>query len=53
MGQLVHKKSKRRRNKLVVHHKMHITSGDTVRVMSGDDKGKEGRGLTLVSEAEE
>jgi len=47
MGRLVHKKSKRRRNKPVVHHKMHITSGDTVRVVSGDDKGQEGRVLRV------
>jgi len=47
MGRLVHKKSKRRRNKPVAHHKMHITSGDTVRVVSGDDKGKEGRVLRV------
>ncbi len=27
----------------MVHHKMHITKGDTVRVVAGDDKGMEGR----------
>jgi large subunit ribosomal protein L24 len=47
MRRLVHKKAKRRRNKPVVHHKMHITRGDTVRVVSGDDKGREGRVLQV------
>jgi large subunit ribosomal protein L24 len=47
MRRLVHKKAKRKRNKPVVHHKMHITRGDTVRVVSGDDKGKEGRVLRV------
>ncbi len=47
MRRLVHKKAKRKRNKPVVHHKMHITRGDTVRVVSGDDKGKEGRVLQV------
>ena len=43
MRRLVHKKSKRKRNGPVMHYKMHITRGDTVRVVSGDDKGREGR----------
>ena len=43
MRRLVHKKAKRTRNGPVVHYKMHITRGDTVRVVSGDDKGREGR----------
>ena len=47
MRRLVHRKAKRKRNKPVVHHKMHITRGDTVRVVSGDDKGKEGRVLQV------
>ena len=43
MRRLVYKKSKRTRNGPVLHHKMHITRGDVVRVVSGDDKGVEGR----------
>jgi large subunit ribosomal protein L24 len=29
----------------VVRHKLHITKGDTVQVISGDDKGKRGKVL--------
>ena len=43
MRRLVHRKRKRIRNGPVIHYKMHITRGDTVRVVSGDDKGMEGR----------
>ena len=43
MRRLVHRKRKRIRNGPVVHYKMHITRGDTVRVVAGDDKGMEGR----------
>ncbi len=47
MRRLVHKKVKRTRNGPVLHHKMHITRGDMVRVVSGDDKGAEGRVLRV------
>ena len=47
MRRLVHRKAKRNRNNPVVHYKMHITRGDTVRVVSGDDKGKEGQVLRV------
>ena len=47
MKPLVHKKAKRVRNGPVVHHKMQITKGDVVRVMTGADKGKEGRVLRV------
>ncbi len=47
MKPLVYKKSKRVRNGPVIHHKMTITRGDVVRVMSGADKGKEGRVLRV------
>ena len=47
MRRLVHRKSKRTRNGPVLRHKMSITSGDVVRVVSGDDKGKEGRVLRV------
>ncbi len=47
MRRLVHKKAKRTRHGPVLHHKMHITRGDMVRVVSGDDKGAEGRVLRV------
>ena len=43
MRRLVHRKRKRIRNGPVRHYTMHITRGDTVRVVAGDDKGMEGR----------
>ena len=42
MSRNVYRKSRRKKNQPVVRHRMHITRGDTVRVVSGDDKGKEG-----------
>jgi large subunit ribosomal protein L24 len=45
MKPLVYKKSRRVRGREPERHKVHITKGDTVRVMSGDDRGKEGRVL--------
>jgi large subunit ribosomal protein L24 len=48
MKPLVHKKAKRVRNAPVERQKLHITKGDTVRVMSGDDKGKEGKVLQVL-----
>ncbi len=49
MRRLVYKKAKRKKSGPVVHqnHKMHITRGDQIRVMSGDDRGKEGRVLRV------
>jgi large subunit ribosomal protein L24 len=47
MKPLVHKKAKRVRQKPVVRHRMPITKGDTVQVMSGDDKGKRGKVLRV------
>ena len=47
MKPLVHKKAKRVRQKPVVRQKMHITKGDTVQVISGDDKGRQGRVLQV------
>jgi large subunit ribosomal protein L24 len=47
MKPLVYKKAKRVRHKPVERVKMHITKGDTVRIISGDDKGKEGRVLQV------
>ncbi len=43
MKPLVYKKAKRIRHKAPVRVKLSITKGDTVQVISGDDKGKRGR----------
>src|SRR6266851_1945015 len=45
MKPLVYKKSRRERVQVVVRHKLHIAKGDTVRVISGEHRGKEGRVL--------
>jgi large subunit ribosomal protein L24 len=48
MKPLVHRKAKRPRpNGRVEREKMHITKGDTVQVISGDDKGKRGTVLRV------
>jgi large subunit ribosomal protein L24 len=47
MRRLVHRKAKRVRTKVVERQKLHVTKGDTVQVMSGDDKGKRGRVLQV------
>ena len=47
MKPLVHKKAKRVRQKPVVRQKLHITKGDTVQIISGDDKGRQGRVLQV------
>jgi large subunit ribosomal protein L24 len=48
MKPLVYKKARRSRVKPVVRHAMHITKGDTVRVVRGDDAGKEGVVLRVL-----
>ncbi len=45
MKPLVYKKSRRERVQAVVRHKLHVAKGDTVRVISGEHRGKEGRVL--------
>jgi large subunit ribosomal protein L24 len=45
MKPLVYRKAKRTRQKPVVRHKLRITKGDTVQVISGDDAGKRGKVL--------
>jgi len=45
MKPLVYKKSRRVRGMEPKRFKMHIAKGDTVRVISGEHKGKEGRVL--------
>lgn len=47
MKPLVHKKVKRVRNAPVPRVRMHVTKGDTVQVISGDDKGKQARVLRV------
>ncbi len=47
MKPLVYKKSRRERVEAVVRHKLHIAKGDTVRVISGEHRGKEGRVLRV------
>ena len=45
MKPLVYKQSRRVRGTVPKRHKMHIAKGDTVRVISGEHRGKEGRVL--------
>jgi large subunit ribosomal protein L24 len=47
MKPLVYRKAKRVRQKPVVRHRLRITKGDTVQVISGDDKGKRGKVLRV------
>ena len=47
MKPLVHKKAKRIRRKPPVRLRIRITKGDTVQVISGDDKGKQGKVLQV------
>lgn len=43
MKPLVYRKAKRVRHQPPVRQVLHITAGDTVQVISGDDKGKRGK----------
>ena len=47
MKPLVHKKAKRIRHLPPVRQSLHITGGDTVQVISGDDKGRRGKVLRV------
>ncbi len=47
MKPLVYKKAKRIRHKPPVRVRLHITKGDTVQVISGDDRGKRGKVLRV------
>jgi large subunit ribosomal protein L24 len=47
MKPLVYRKSRRVRGTEPARHKLHVAKGDTVRVISGDDRGKEGRVLQV------
>lgn len=42
MKPLVHKKAKRVKDTRKLARKMHLTKGDRVQIISGDDKGKQG-----------
>ena len=45
MKPLVYKKSRRVRGRVPERHKLHVAKGDTVRVISGEHRGKEGKVL--------
>ena len=47
MKPLVYKKAKRLRHQAPVRQRLHVTKGDTVQVISGDDKGKRGAVLQV------
>src|SRR4029453_2834889 len=47
MKPLVFKKAKRIRHQAPTRMRLHITKGDTVQVISGEDKGKRGRVLRV------
>jgi large subunit ribosomal protein L24 len=47
MKPLVYKKSRRVRGAEPERHKMHVAKGDTVRVISGEHRGKEGKILRV------
>ncbi len=48
MKPLVYRKSRRLRHAPPVRQKLHVTKGDTVQVISGDEKGKRGRVLRVL-----
>ncbi len=50
MKRLVHRKAKKSRQPVRTKVKMHITKGDTVEVVSGNDKGKRGQVLRVYPE---
>jgi large subunit ribosomal protein L24 len=45
MKPLVYKKSRKVRGREPVRHKLHVAKGDTVRVIRGESRGKEGKVL--------
>ena len=47
MKPLVYKKSRRVRGTKPERHKLHVAKGDTVRVISGEHKGREGKILQV------
>ncbi len=51
MKPLVYRKSRRVRGRKPERLKLHLAKGDTVRVIAGDDRGKEGRILQVDPKA--
>jgi large subunit ribosomal protein L24 len=47
MKPLVYRKARRKRHQAPVRLRLHLTKGDTVQVISGDDKGKQGKVLQV------
>ena len=47
MKPLVYKKARRLRHQPPVRMRLHVTKGDTVQVISGDEKGKRGKVLRV------
>jgi large subunit ribosomal protein L24 len=47
MKPLVYRKSRRERGTEPLRHKLHIAKGDTVRVISGEHRGREGKVLEV------
>jgi large subunit ribosomal protein L24 len=47
MKPLVYRKARRVRQKPTIRQRLHITKGDTVQVISGDERGKRGRVLRV------
>jgi large subunit ribosomal protein L24 len=48
MKPLVYKKSRKVRGREPERHKMHVAKGDTVRVIRGENRGKEGKVLRVI-----
>jgi large subunit ribosomal protein L24 len=48
MKPLVYKKARRVRHAPPVRRTLHLTKGDTVQIISGDDKGKRGKVLRVL-----
>ncbi|MGH7629173.1 MAG: 50S ribosomal protein L24 [Gemmatimonadales bacterium] len=48
MKPLVYRKARRVRHAPPVRQKLHVTKGDTVQVISGDEKGRRGRVLRVL-----
>lgn len=48
MKPVVYRKSRRTRGRKTQPHKLHIAKGDRVRVIRGEDKGKEGQVLRVL-----
>ncbi len=47
MRRLVYRKSRRARGTEPPRHKLHVAKGDTVRVIRGEDRGREGKILEV------